>query len=112
VPESVSGSNDSGHDSPMSNERQLFLIGFIMLALCAAGGSLLINGEVAKVAARFNMHWAVEAVAFFPWLGFLFEMTGAMIGVGKSKAPVQKRLLWFAITQLAAALLWWASTLH
>lgn len=112
VPEPCSGNSGSDNGSPLSNEFSLFLIGFVILAGCAAAGSLLADGEVAKVATKFGMDWVINLVAFFPWLGYLFATTGALVGVLKSSATMKRRLFWFAATQAVATFLWFASTLH
>lgn len=108
-------SQDGGSGNPslrITNEQKLFLVGFIILALCAFAGSLMIDGSIAKTASKFGMDWVVQAVMFFPMLGFLFQNVGALIGVLKSKAPAKKKLTWFIVSQAAACALWWASSLH
>lgn len=112
VPDVGPSGENKGEGTPMSNEQQLFLVGFIILALCALAGSLLVDGTVAKTAERLKMRWVIDAVAFFPWIGFLLQNTGAIIGSIKSKAPAVKRMAWFVVTQSAACGLWWASSLH
>lgn len=112
VPETSQGGGSGNSSLPISNEQKLFLVGFIILALCAFAGSLLIDGTIAKTASKFGMDWVVQAVVFFPMFGFLLQNFGALIGVLKSKASIEKRLAWFVTSQAVACVLWWASSLH
>lgn len=112
VPDSGTSRTGSDDGSPMANEFLLFLLGFIVLAGCAACGSLLVDGEVAKIADKFGLSWVVELITTLPWFGYLFVTTGALVGVAKSSAPMKRRALWFVGTQVVAAVLWFASTLH
>lgn len=113
VPDSGNSANGSDDgSSPMAKEFLLFLLGFIVLAGCAACGSLLVDGEVAKIADKFGMTWIVDLVAVVPWFGYLFVTVGALVGIAKSHAPIKRKAPWFIGTQLVAAALWFASTLH
>lgn len=112
VPDSGAGKTGLSAGMSSSNEFTLFLCGFVILAASAAAGSLLMGGEVAKLADKFGMRWVVDLVSYLPWLGYLFATTGALIGAAKSSASVKRRLLWFIGTQAVAATLWFSSTLH
>lgn len=112
VPDPSQADTDKSAGTLISNEQHLFILGFLILALNALAGSLLIDGSIAKTAERIHMLWVVDAVAFVPWIGFLLQNTGAVIGAIKSKAPASTRLIWFVLVQTAACALWWASTLH
>lgn len=100
VPESTSSEpthGASGAGSPMSHWLALLILGFIMLASSAGLGMLVADSEL---------------LALLSALGYLVATTGALMGVFRSKASVKKRVLWFGVTQVLAALVWVASTSH
>ena len=112
VPDSGTSGLNRDSASPMANELLLFVLGFIVLSLSAACGSLLIDGEVVKTADKFGMVWVIDLLSVLPWFGYLFATTGALVGVTKSNAQMSRRLIWFFGTQIVAAGLWFASSLH
>lgn len=117
VPDSGSGNSASGDTgSPLSNEFTLFLCGFVVLAGCAALGTLVVSDGIAAAGTKYGMGWVIDLGAvllnIFPGLGYMFVTTGSLIGVLRSSAPMKRRLIWFGIVQAAAIALWFASTLH
>lgn len=116
VPEPGSGKSGGDVGTPLPNEFTLFLCGFVVLAGCAALGSMAVNGDTAAAASKFGMAWVVDLgnvlLNIFPGLGYLFVTTGALIGVSRSAAPMKRRLIWFAVVQVAAAALLYATSLH
>lgn len=116
VPESGIGKTGNNAGTPVANELALFLCGFVVLAGCAALGSAELGEDVTATAAKFGMAWVIDfttkVLEIFPWLGYLFVTTGALIGVSRSAATMKRRLTWFACTQAAAVALWFVSTLH
>ncbi len=114
VPESASSGpthGASGASSPMSHWLALFILGFIMLASSSALG-VLVPDSGFKAARKFGTEWAIELLALLSALGYLVATSGALMGVFRSKASVKKRVLWFGVTQVLAALVWVASTSH
>lgn len=117
VPESGSG-NSAGGDkgSPLSNEFTLFLCGFVVLAGCAALGSMVVTDDMVAFGSKYGMGWVLDLGAMilhmFPWLGYLFVTTGSLIGVSRSSAPMRRRLIWFGVVQIAAIALLYVGSLH
>lgn len=116
VPESGSGKSGGDAGTPLPNEFTLFLCGFVVLAGCAALGSMAANGDMTVAATKYGMSWVVDLgnvlLRTFPGLGYMFVTTGALVGVSRSTAPLKRRLIWLAVIQAVAVALLYASSLH